>query len=70
MTSKENKFSQNYLPLNQTTYRLSLHYKKELAEAIGRRDVNRVKIILSSLAVLNPLEYKEYLSTRKRNIKR
>lgn len=70
MTSNENKSSQNYLPLNSATSRLTINYKRQLVEAVRAKDLARVKVILSVLAALNPVEYKEYLIKRKKNIEK
>ncbi len=67
MTNKENKSSQNYLPLNPVTSRFALTYKRQLVDAIKTRNIARIRVILSVLASLNPLEYKEYLEKRKKN---
>jgi hypothetical protein len=67
VTNNESKLSQNYSALNQTTARLVIEYKKQLAQAISTRDVTRCKVVLSVLAVLDPLEYKNYLNKRKKN---
>ena len=65
MTDNENKLSQKYLPLNPVTSRFVIDYKRQLVDAIQVRDSARVRVILSVLAALNPIEYKEYLSKRK-----
>lgn len=70
MTNNENESSQNYLPLNPVTSRLSVAYKKQLVEAIKTRNIARVRVILSVLAALNPLEYKDYLEKRKKNVEK
>jgi hypothetical protein len=70
VTNSENKLSQSYAPLNQTTNRLAMQYKQQLAKAIQDRDVARARVILSVLAVLNPTEYIEYLIKRKRKIEK
>ncbi len=70
MTNNENKSSQNYLPLNPVTSRLSITYKRQLVEAIKTRNIARVRVILSVLAALNPLEYKDYLEKRKKNVEK
>jgi hypothetical protein len=70
VTNNENESSQNYLPLNPVTSRLSVTYKQQLVEAIRTKNVARVRVILSVLAALNPIEYKEYLEKRKKNVEK
>ncbi len=70
MTNNENKSSQNYLPLNPVTSRFVINYKRQLVEAIRIKDLAKVRVILSVLAALNPVEYKEYLSKRKKNVEK
>lgn len=67
VTNNENKLLQNYTAPNQVTTRLAIEYKKQLAQAISARDVARCKVILSVLAVLDPIDYKNYLNKRKKN---
>jgi hypothetical protein len=70
VTNNENKSSQNYLPLNPVTSRFVINYKRQLVEAIRIKDLAKVRVILSVLAALNPVEYKEYLSKRKKNVEK
>lgn len=68
--SSENKLLQNYTAPGPVTDRFVLEYKQQLAKAISARDVPRCKVILSALAVLDPLSYKEYLLKRKKNVEK
>lgn len=70
MTNNENKLSQKYLPLNPVTSRLVINYKLQLVEAIRLKNVARVRVILSVLAALNPIEYQDYLNKRKKNVEK
>jgi len=70
VTNNENKSSQNYLPLNPVTSRFVINYKQQLVEAIRTKNVARVRVILSVLAALNPIEYQEYLNKRKKNVEK
>lgn len=70
MTNNENKSSQNYLPLNPVTSRFVNNYKRQLVDAIKTKNVARVRVILSVLAALNPIEYQEYLNKRKKNVEK
>lgn len=66
MIDKDNKASQNYVQPNLVTTRYIVAYKKQLKDAIQAKNVGRVKIILSVLAALSPLEYIDYLSKIKK----
>ena len=70
MTNNENKLSQNYLPLNPVTSRFVINYKRQLVDAIRTKNVARVRVILSVLAALNPIEYQDYLNKRKKNVEK
>ncbi len=70
MTNNENESSEKYLPLNPVTSRFVINYKRQLVEAIQVRDSARVRVVLSVLAALNPVEYKEYLNKRKKNVEK
>jgi len=70
VTNNENKSSQSYLPLNPVTSRLVINYKQQLVDAIRTKNVARVRVILSVLADLNPIEYQEYLNKRKKNVEK
>ena len=70
MTNNENKLSQKYLPLNPVTSRFVINYKQQLVDAIRTKNVARVRVILSVLAALNPIEYQDYLNKRKKNLEK
>jgi hypothetical protein len=70
VTNNENESSEKYLPLNPVTSRFVINYKRQLVEAIQVRDSARVRVVLSVLAALNPVEYKEYLNKRKKNVEK
>ena len=70
MTNNENESSEKYLPLNPVTSRFVINYKRQLVEAIQMKNSARVRVVLSVLAALNPVEYKEYLNKRKKNVEK
>jgi len=70
VTNNENRLSQKYLPLNPVTSRFVINYKRQLVDAIRTKNVARVRVILSVLAALNPIEYQDYLNKRKKNLEK
>lgn len=68
--SSENKLLQNYTVPGPVTDRFVLEYKQQLAKAISARDLNRCKVLVSLLAVLDPIKYINYLNKRKKNVEK
>ncbi len=66
MINKETKSSQDYAPLVKTVKDLLSHYITELDVAIKAKDKQRVKVIISIMAVLNPVYYKKFLLSRQK----
>ncbi len=66
MINKETKSSQDYTPLVKPVKDLLSHYVTELDVAIKAKDKQRVKVIMSIMAVLNPVYYKKFLLSRQK----
>ena len=66
MINKETKSSQDYKPLIKPVRDLLSHYVTELDAAIKAKDKQRVKVIISVMAVLNPVYYKKFLLSRQK----
>jgi len=59
---KETEQSQNYSKLNSTMIYMLKDYQNKLVEAVKVKDFKRSKVIMSVIASINPLQYKEVLT--------
>lgn len=66
MKQKDLKSLQKYSPLNRACIDILNHYNNELSAAIEAKDKNRIKVLISVLAVLNPIAFKKFLDKKKK----
>ena len=59
--TKETELYQNYSKLNSTMVYMLEDYRNKLIKALKEKDYKRSKVIISVIASINPLEYKELL---------
>jgi len=64
---KETEQSQNYSKLNSTMIYMLKDYQNKLVEAVKVKDFKRSKVIMSVIASINPLQYKEVLTIIRKN---
>ena len=60
--TKETEHYQNYSKLNSTMIYMLKDYQNKLVEAVKIKDFKRSKVIMSVIASINPLQYKEILN--------
>lgn len=66
MTQKDLKSLQKYSPLSRVTVDILNHYNQELSKAIQLKDKARIRVLISVLAVLNPIAFKKFLEKKKK----